>query len=360
MAVRAITKSRRPQSFGASVYDRRRKVSYRRLLFLVPALVVILAAAAGAQRPPTAPSRLLSELRSKDKATRREAATQLGALRARGAVRGLAEALTDRDASVREAAAFALGQIADPAATGLLIPLLADPDADVRASTAFALGMIGDRKALQALSYALGDTDHEVRSSAIFALGLMQDAGAVDEIVEALDDSSFDVRYDAVWALGRIGEPDAEEHLRGSLVTLDLLHVDESWREAFRQTADNSLESLRTEAHARAEAGGSNRPRRATGIVRDNRYSNTTRPLAVRRSVRAASTERAMQAKVGGAVRLKVLVGADGRVVRAYVIRRLGHGLDRRAVEAIAQYIFDPELQEGLPQTSWIEMEVKF
>ncbi len=322
-------------------------------------LVVAFAGVTDAQKPPAAPARLLSELRSKDKTIRREAATQLGAMRARGAVRGLAEALTDREAAVREAAAFALGQIADPAATGLLIPLLTDPDAEVRASAAFALGMIGNRKALQALSYAMGDTDHEVRSTAIFALGLMQDAAAVDEIVEALDDSSFDVRYDAVWALGQIAEPDAEEHLRGSLVTLDLLKVDESWREAFRQAVQNSLESLRTEAHARAEAG-SNRPRRATGIVRDNRYANTTRPLAVRQSVRAATTESAMQAKVSGAVKLRVLVGADGKVVRAYVIHRLGHGLDRRAVEAILQYRFEPELQEGLPQTSWADMEVKF
>ena len=348
------------QLFATLAQAQRRRASS--LCFSVGALALVaaFAVAAGAQKPPAAPAHLLSELRSKDKLVRREAANQLGAMRARGAVRGLAEALTDHDAAVREAAAFALGQIADPAATGLLIPLLADPDADVRASTAFAVGMIGNRKALQALSYAVGDTDHEVRSTAIFSLGLMQDAGAVDEIVEALDDSSFDVRYDAAWALGQIAEPDAEEHLRGSLVTLDLLKVDDSWREAFRQTVENSLESLRTEAHARAEAGGSNRPRRATGIVRDNRHANTTRPLAVRQSVRAAATETAMQAKIGGAVKLRVLVGADGRAVRAYVTRRLAHGLDRRAVEAILQYRFEPELLEGLPQTSWIEMEVKF
>ena len=59
---------------------------------------------------------------------RRDAANQLGVLRARGAVRALVEALSDKEASVREASAFALGQISDPAATGLLIPLLADPE----------------------------------------------------------------------------------------------------------------------------------------------------------------------------------------------------------------------------------------
>jgi TonB family protein len=76
--------------------------------------------------------------------------------------------------------------------------------------------------------------------------------------------------------------------------------------------------------------------------------------------VAAATTERAARARVSGTVRLRVLVGADGRAVRAYVTQRLGHGLDQRAVETIMQYKFDPPLQSGLPQTSWVNMEVKF
>lgn len=309
-------------------------------------------------KPAPAPARLLSALRSKDQQVRRDAANELGAIRARGAVRPLVEALSDRESAVREAAAFALGQITDPAATGLLIPLLADSTAAVRASAAFALGMIGDRKALEALSYALGDSNSEVRSSAIFALGLMQDEEAVDEIIEALDDSSFDVRYDAVWALGRIGEPDAEDHLRGSLVTLDLLKIDDTWREAYRQAVQNSLESLRTEAHATTPTGGASRPRRAAGVVSENRYASPTRPIGVRQLVKPALTEDAMRASANGPVKLRVLVGADGRAVRAYVTQRTGYGLERRAVEALLQYRFDPELLGGLPQTSWIDMEV--
>jgi TonB family protein len=312
------------------------------------------------EKPSAAPARLLTELKSKDKGDRRDAANQLGAMRARGALRALVEALSDKEAKVREAAAFALGQISDPAATGLLIPLLADPDTEVRASAAFALGMIGDRKATQALSYAIGDREPEVRSSAIFALGLMQDEQAVDEIVDALDDSSIDVRYDAVWALGQIGEPDAEERVRGSLVTLDLLRIDDSKREAFRQAVQYSLESLRTEVHATASPSGPGRPRRATGVVADDRYAAPTRPPGIHKSVKPASTEIATQARVGGSVKLRVLVGADGKAVRVYIARRLGYGLDRRAVETALQYRFTPEMQGGLPQTTWIDMEVKF
>jgi len=322
----------------------------------------LIAVSGHAQEKPLAASPvLLSSLRSKDKSDRRDAANQLGVLRARGALRGLVEVLSDKEASVREAAAFALGQIADPAATGLLVPLLTDPESSVRAATAFALGMIADRKTTEALSFATGDSDAEVRASAVFALGLMRDEAAVDELIEALDDPSFDVRYDAVWALGQIGEPDAEEPLKGALVTLDLLRIDDSQRQAFRQAVQFSLESLRTEAHARATDPKSNRPRRATGVVNDSRYTPPpSRPLGIHRSVRPATTDVALRAKVDGSVKLRVLVGADGKAVRVYVTRRLGYGLERRAVETALQYRYDPALEGGLPQTTWTDMEVKF
>ena len=349
-----------PSNRAIGLASRRRVLSCSFHGFLLVCFAAGGALVGAQEKPVLAPARLLAELRSKSKGDRRDAANQLGAMRALGAVRALVEALSDKEATVREAAAFALGQISDRAATGLLIPLLADHDDEVRAATAFALGMIGDRKATQALSYATGDREPEVRASATFALGLMQDGEAVDELIEALDDSSFDVRYDAVWALGQIGEPDAEEHLRGSVVTLDLLNIDDSRREAFRQAVQFSIESLRTEAHARATPGEQSRQRRATGIVRDDRYARPTRPLGIHKSVRPAITEVAMRARVAGSVKLRVLVGADGKAVRVYVVRRLGYGLDRRAVETALQYRFDPEIQSGLPQSSWTDMEVKF
>ena len=321
---------------------------------LVPAPLAVRALSQEVPKP--APARLLSDLRSKDSDTRRDAANQLGALRARNAVRALVAALSDNEARVREASAFALGQIVDPGATPLLSPLLADKDASVRAAAAFALGMIGERKARRALSYALGDPEAEVRSSVLVAMGLMQDDEGVDEIIEALDDESFDVRYDAVWALGQIGEPDAEERLRGALVSMDTLGVAGFQREAFRAAVQDSLERLRTAEHAVSPG----RPRRATGVVTDSRYARPSRPLVVRHEVRPPSTEKASRARVRGSVGLRLLVGADGRTVRAYVTRRLGYGLDQRAVEAAMQYKFDPAMEGGLPQTTWVDLKVRF
>ena len=129
--------------------------------------------------------------------------------------------------------------------------------------------------------------------------------------------------------------------------------------EAFRQTAQNTLESLRTEE--KAQAAPAPRPRRATGVVPEsNRYSTVTRLVSIRQTARAVPSERAVRARLTGSVGLRVLVAADGRAARAYVIRRLGSGLDQRAVEAILQYKFDPAMLSGLPQATWVDLDVKF
>jgi TonB family protein len=326
------------------------------IIALCLALAQQSAAAQVVVKPEPAPERVLAGLKHPTASTRRETADQLGALRARDAVRPLIEALRDKDAGVREAAAFALGQIASPAAVDGLTRLLADKDAETRAAAVFALGMIGERKSRSAIAGVLDDTDIGVRSSAVIALGLMQDEDAVDELVEMLGDPNFDPRYDAVWALGEIGEPDAENALRATNATIDALRLPDVWRESYRQTVKNALANLRTTEH-----GAPTRPRRATGIITAPlRYSSTTQPARLLQSLAAAPTEKALRSRLSGVVGLRLLVGADGRPARAYVIHRLGHGLDQRAVATALQYRFEPAMQNGLPQTAWVELEVKF
>jgi TonB family protein len=235
---------------------------------------------------------------------------------------------------------------------------LGDKNVEVRATAAFALGMIGERKSIQALSDALADDEPAVRSAAATGLGIMQDPAAVDELIAMLNDPSFDVRYDAVWALGYIGEPDAADHLRSAILSMESLQVSDDLREAFRQNAQNALESLRTTEYVeRTRARIVEPPDRSS---EPKTYSTTITPAVIQESTQAAATERAMRARLQGTVTLKVLVGADGRAVRAYVTRRLGHGLDHRAVEAILQYRFTPAKQAGLPQTTWMNIDVKF
>ena len=314
-----------------------------------------------AVKPVASPPGLLSALKSKDPSARRDAANRLGGMRARDSVRPLIEALLDKDSGVREAAAFALGQIADRRANEPLLSALNEKDEEVRATIVFALGMLGERKSIKVLSHLLDDGSAAVRSSATVALGLMQDGDAVDEIIQILDDPSIDVRYDAVWALAQIGEPDALDHMKAVLVNLDLAKVDDAALEGLRQAVQNSMELLQAKSELRStRKRRANAPSQPSGGSGKVSYSMELHPAKIVQSVQPAPTERAVKAQVRGTVGIRVLVAADGRAARAYVTRRLGHGLDQRAVEAAMQYKFDPATQAGLPQTSWMELEIKY
>ena len=104
----------------------------------------------------------------------------------------------------------------------------------------------------------------------------------------------------------------------------------------------------------------SNRPGGPPAFKGQSLYAPAITPVEYSQIGAARITDAALRARVGGSVKLRVLVGADGKAVRVYVTRRLGYGLDRRAVETALQYQYDPELEGGLPQTTWTDMEVKF
>jgi TonB family protein len=327
------------------------------ILIIITGLCLPQAIAQTPVKPAPIPARLLGDLKSLEPEKRRAAADELGEMRNREAVPLLITALTDKEAVVREAAAFALGQTTDPRAVAPLTRALIDKDADARASMAFALGMIGERKSAQTLSNLLDDTSATVRAAAVAAMGLMQDEEGVDELIDMLTDPSFDVRYDAAWALGQLNEPDAIEPLRAAMTAIDSLTVDNTLREEFRLQAQTSIERIQAQ-----DAGYTpTRPRKTTGgVVANNRYNNESNPAVIRKVIHTIATEKARVSRTSGTVKIKVLVAADGRPARAYVTKRLGYGLDQRAIEAVLQYKFEPAMLSGLPQTGWVFLEVKF
>jgi protein TonB len=119
----------------------------------------------------------------------------------------------------------------------------------------------------------------------------------------------------------------------------------------------NSIEILESQREVR-----SGRPRRAKTNTNEPlpAYSSEVQPASVLQSVAPSPTERAVRARVKGTVGVRVLVGVLGRAARVYVTRRLGSGLDQRAVQAVMQYKFKPAMQSALPQTSWLDLEVTY
>jgi TonB family protein len=78
------------------------------------------------------------------------------------------------------------------------------------------------------------------------------------------------------------------------------------------------------------------------------------------REVRADYSEDARRRGVEGDVLLEIIVRRDGSVGDVKILRRLGAGLDERAVQAVRQWRFAPAKRLGTPVDVIVEVAVEF
>ena len=71
-------------------------------------------------------------------------------------------------------------------------------------------------------------------------------------------------------------------------------------------------------------------------------------------------TDEARNSKVEGSVVLWLIVGVDGLAHDIKVARGLGYGLDREAVDAVAQWKFQPGRKNGSPVPVRINVDVRY
>ena len=71
-------------------------------------------------------------------------------------------------------------------------------------------------------------------------------------------------------------------------------------------------------------------------------------------------TQQALEAGLEGTVVLGVEVGADGSAHDIRVMRRLGAGLDEKAVECVRLWKFDPATRDGKPVAVKATIEMNF
>lgn len=78
------------------------------------------------------------------------------------------------------------------------------------------------------------------------------------------------------------------------------------------------------------------------------------------RQVQPNYTPEARQAGIEGVVGLSVQLNETGVPVRAAITKSLDPGLDRKAIEAVAQWRFEPATADGKPVESTVNVEVRF
>ena len=71
-------------------------------------------------------------------------------------------------------------------------------------------------------------------------------------------------------------------------------------------------------------------------------------------------TEQARRAKYQGVCVVSLIVDAQGKPEHVQVVRHLGMGLDKKAVEAVKQYTFKPATLRGQPVVVEVNIEVNF
>jgi TonB family protein len=71
-------------------------------------------------------------------------------------------------------------------------------------------------------------------------------------------------------------------------------------------------------------------------------------------------TEKARQNAITGAVVLKAIFSATGKVTNIEVVSGLPHGLTERAVDAAKKIKFIPGMKDGRPVSMWMQLEYHF
>jgi TonB family protein len=82
-------------------------------------------------------------------------------------------------------------------------------------------------------------------------------------------------------------------------------------------------------------------------------------PVAIEK-VEAAYTEEARQARISGIIILEVIIGRDGLVKTAKVLKPLPFGLNQSAIDAVSQWKFNPGTLAGKPVDVIFNLTVNF
>lgn len=87
--------------------------------------------------------------------------------------------------------------------------------------------------------------------------------------------------------------------------------------------------------------------------------SSETPPRAIY-SPQVEYTEEARRAKLEGICTVSFIVGLDGKVSNVVVTKKLGMGLDERAIETVSKWKFEPGRRNGRPVISHLTLDLTF
>ncbi|HEX7956607.1 MAG TPA: energy transducer TonB, partial [Pyrinomonadaceae bacterium] len=139
----------------------------------------------------------------------------------------------------------------------------------------------------------------------------------------------------------------------------------------FREVMQGVAARLEALAGARRDAEEAARMRELAGTLRLYgsaggestgvfRQAEVTTRAVITYKPEPAFTEEARQRGVTGRVRLRAVLGADGRVHNVVAIKRLPAGLTEKCVEVARKIRFTPAMRDGVPVSQYVVLEYNF
>ena len=90
------------------------------------------------------------------------------------------------------------------------------------------------------------------------------------------------------------------------------------------------------------------------------RVGATVKPPKVLNAPDPEYSELARRAKYQGVAVLGVIVGPDGNPQDVWVVKKLGLALDRKAIDVVRTWKFEPATRDGEPVPVLINVEIMF
>ena len=141
-----------------------------------------------------------------------------------------------------------------------------------------------------------------------------------------------------------------------ALATLDLaLKMSHTPEQA--AAVESIQQTLRKFAAARKQAGNN---KVVLSRATNSQVGSTETPPKAIYSPQVEYTAQAREAKLEGTCTVSLVVGVDGKPSNVVVVKKLGMGLDERAVEAVSQWKFEPGRRNGNPVISRLKLDLQF
>jgi len=111
------------------------------------------------------------------------------------------------------------------------------------------------------------------------------------------------------------------------------------------------------------QAGAASRPTTSYWLAPQDQIYHVGGEVSAPKLIFAADpeyTEKARKAKYQGVCVVALIVDEEGNPQRVQIVRHLGMGLDKKAVDAVRQYRFKPATLRGKPVPVEVNIEVNF